>query len=97
MEFNRFVVFFKQKTAYEVRISDWSSDVCSSDLNQPIRPIATASPSAGTRRSGPFKNLHSYNRTANLAGAQGEGVAKRHAGVGRLCGDRTSTRLNSSH
>src|SRR3546814_10133296 len=28
--------FFKQKTAYEMRISDWSSDVCSSDL------IATA-------------------------------------------------------
>src|SRR3546814_9778804 len=43
--------FFKQKTAYEMRISDWSSDVCSSDLNaepymisienkipQPMRP-----------------------------------------------------------
>src|SRR3546814_10815143 len=28
--FNLF--FFKQKTAYEMRISDWSSDVCSSDL-----------------------------------------------------------------
>src|SRR3546814_4629961 len=28
----RSVVFFKQKTAYEMRISDWSSDVCSSDL-----------------------------------------------------------------
>src|SRR3546814_8882966 len=28
-----FFFFFKQKTAYEVRISDWSSDVCSSDLN----------------------------------------------------------------
>src|SRR3546814_6273879 len=27
-----FLVFCKQKTAYEVRISDWSSDVCSSDL-----------------------------------------------------------------
>src|SRR3546814_7944963 len=26
---------FKQKTAYEMRISDWSSDVCSSDLRQP--------------------------------------------------------------
>src|SRR3546814_9739995 len=26
--------FFKQKTAYEMRISDWSSDVCSSDLKQ---------------------------------------------------------------
>src|SRR3546814_6540505 len=28
-------VFFKQKTAYEMRISDWSSDVCSSDLHRP--------------------------------------------------------------
>src|SRR3546814_1068487 len=28
--------FFKQKTAYEMRISDWSSDVCSSDLQQLI-------------------------------------------------------------
>src|SRR3546814_2968850 len=28
------VFFFKQKTAYEMRISDWSSDVCSSDLIQ---------------------------------------------------------------
>src|SRR3546814_1941361 len=27
-----FIFFFKQKTAYEIRISDWSSDVCSSDL-----------------------------------------------------------------
>src|SRR3546814_7395251 len=35
--------FFKQKTAYEMRISDWSSDVCSSDLHEerrhPIRPL----------------------------------------------------------
>src|SRR3546814_5602558 len=32
--------FFKQKTAYDMRISDWSSDVCSSDLpmGQPWRP-----------------------------------------------------------
>src|SRR3546814_5155195 len=28
--------FFKQKTAYEMRISDWSSDVCSSDLHSPL-------------------------------------------------------------
>src|SRR3546814_3826311 len=33
--------FFKQKTAYEMRISDWSSDVCSSDLvNGPRDKIA---------------------------------------------------------
>src|SRR3546814_10838609 len=31
--------FFKQKTAYEMRISDWSSDVCSSDLLEEIRPL----------------------------------------------------------
>src|SRR3546814_9260822 len=37
------VFFFKQKTAYEMRISDWSSDVCSSDL--PARPAR-----AGRRR-----------------------------------------------
>src|SRR3546814_3122234 len=42
MFFNMFFVifffFFKQKTAYEMRISDWSSDVCSSDLG----PCATS-------------------------------------------------------
>src|SRR3546814_14653975 len=43
--------FFKQKTAYEMRISDWSSDVCSSDLatagkspGSPGRRIPDASP-----------------------------------------------------
>src|SRR3546814_14554193 len=33
VEYLLFLFFFKQKTAYEMRISDWSSDVCSSDLN----------------------------------------------------------------
>src|SRR3546814_11017907 len=31
--------FFKQKTAYEMRISDWISDVCSSDLKVEVPPI----------------------------------------------------------
>src|SRR3546814_2945906 len=31
-----FIFFFKQKTSYEMRISDWSSDVCSSDLWAPL-------------------------------------------------------------
>src|SRR3546814_15807020 len=42
------IFFFKQKTAYEMRISDWSSDVCSSDLlavrtpaNHPLRVDGT--------------------------------------------------------
>src|SRR3546814_2151560 len=34
-----FFFFFKQKTAYEMRISDWSSDVCSSDLAPYVRRL----------------------------------------------------------
>src|SRR3546814_1993346 len=34
-----FFFFFKQKTAYEMRISDWSSDVCSSDLSERVFDI----------------------------------------------------------
>src|SRR3546814_20398067 len=34
-----FFFFFKQKTAYEMRISDWSSDVCSSDLTPKRDPV----------------------------------------------------------
>src|SRR3546814_5017541 len=42
------VFFFKQKTAYEMRISDWSSDVCSSDL--PFGVILTRLFGAGDLR-----------------------------------------------
>src|SRR3546814_3941908 len=38
----RLVLFFKQKTAYELRISDWSSDVCSSDLVGDADRVANA-------------------------------------------------------
>src|SRR3546814_5560873 len=38
-----FFFFFKQKTAYEMRISDWSSDVCSSDLAWAMRSCAECS------------------------------------------------------
>src|SRR3546814_9754490 len=34
--------FFKQTTAYELRISDWSSDVCSSDLFRLVEPVVGA-------------------------------------------------------
>src|SRR3546814_5703331 len=42
--------FFKQKTAYEMRISDWSSDVCSSDLSATGDP-ADSTPSCPLSRS----------------------------------------------
>src|SRR3546814_7964694 len=39
--------FFKQKTAYEMRISDWSSDVCSSDLDDRFQCFLDADPGLG--------------------------------------------------
>src|SRR3546814_3865137 len=65
---NFFIVFFKQKTAYEMRISDWSSDVCSSDLV--LRP-------AGRQRSARPPNISMFPRqlpsvsTSPSAGAPG--------------------------
>src|SRR3546814_3356993 len=43
--------FFKQKTAYEMRISDWSSDVCSSDLAPRRTPSPRRSPTAARSRA----------------------------------------------
>src|SRR3546814_3420332 len=48
-----FFFFFKQKTAYEMRISDWSSDVCSSDLKNLAHlayPAPMATGDRGNRR-----------------------------------------------
>src|SRR3546814_8058966 len=49
--------FFKQKTAYEMRISDWSSDVCSSDLLQAaIEHRARADATIATGLTNDFNN-----------------------------------------
>src|SRR3546814_10753677 len=53
--------FFKQKTAYEMRISDWSSDVCSSDL------LANA-PDADPMRDGVVLILRELGRVAENNG-----------------------------
>src|SRR3546814_14439282 len=50
--------FFKQKTAYEMRISDWSSDVCSSDL------------AAGHTRRGRPEALHLHHRPLQRQGRE---------------------------
>src|SRR3546814_2114713 len=44
------VFLFKQKTAYEMRISDWSSDVCSSDLEAGAQQTESGAPGAGNQR-----------------------------------------------
>src|SRR3546814_10918163 len=46
-----FFFFFKQKTAYEMRISDWSSDVCSSDLEPRLSTLKAIAFGRGERRA----------------------------------------------
>src|SRR3546814_19150825 len=63
-----FVFFFKQKTAYEMRISDWSSDVCSSDLppprqaRRPRRPVPDHPAPADDRPSPRRQPRHRHQR-----------------------------------
>src|SRR3546814_4633377 len=101
--------FFKQKTAYEMRISDWSSDGCSSDLS-------IADPAVVLREHGLLADLSimSLPRESevaqadpvDLATATGTPILRLGAATSReafrrvLIGwkeDRKSTRLNSSH
>src|SRR3546814_8373696 len=69
------VFFFKQKTAYEMRISDWSSDVCSSDLpaSRVSSPPASSPPSpprpARGSRSTPERQGEGSRRRAGSARA----------------------------
>src|SRR3546814_9962729 len=69
------VVFllFKQKTAYDVRISDWSSDVCSSDLGQ--RQFRRRTPPVsvqrrGRRRSGAGPHAARASRRGRISAAR---------------------------
>src|SRR3546814_20349007 len=45
------LMFFKQKTAYEMRISDWSSDVCSSDLQDLVLYLETFAHTVGVMQT----------------------------------------------
>src|SRR3546814_11883850 len=70
--------FFKQKTAYEMRISDWSSDVCSSDLRAREKALSTFD-----MRSIVLRHIELYCRLlghrapmSNFVGAPGDGNAR---------------------
>src|SRR3546814_13865065 len=53
-----FFFFFKQKTAYEMRISDWSSDVCSSDLSYSVFGQGTLNLTDAFRAIGSLRYTH---------------------------------------
>src|SRR3546814_10562311 len=106
----RLFFFFKQKTAYEMRISDWSSDVCSSDL--PLIVVAVvAALAVGAflglllRRQAPRESPEIAALTGRLSQMAESQTAVQNAIIERLQAqervvvktDRKSTRLNSSH
>src|SRR3546814_6849328 len=89
--------FFKQKTAYEMRISDWSSDVCSSDLLADMAPRFARSLSAQfdvDELAGRLSPVLLEDQTVALF-ALAEHVGGDQAD--ELARGRKSTRLNSSH
>src|SRR3546814_10292311 len=59
--------FFRQKTAYEMRISDWSSDVCSSDLHQAYiaRDTEIGRGPGNAKIAGPFR-FQTHSRDIDL-------------------------------
>src|SRR3546814_14815314 len=67
------VFFFKQKTAYEVRISDWSSDVCSSDLAPAV--VGSSRATSGGRLS--WRKAGPTVRTAEGSGRRCAGAEAR--------------------
>src|SRR3546814_6511581 len=105
-----FVFFFKQKTAYEMRISDWSSDVCSSDLHDDcgsalswrshhrVPPFAFLRPnrvvSAPPPRILPGSAISANCQPCRFLFSLAELVDTPPGQHGQ---DRKSTRLNSSH
>src|SRR3546814_10648999 len=105
-----FFFFFKQKTAYEMRISDWSSDVCSSDLqkmtnyaffgNIEYDVVEAITLKAGTRYTKSKRDAVLCTR--DIAATPDVGAFFHNILLGGALGpyvrgDRKSTRLNSSH
>src|SRR3546814_2438458 len=90
--------FFKQKTAYEMRISDWSSDVCSSDLGGqagfdffPGRPEVLQEdglPVAG--------RAHGLGPQVAF-GVAGQGIRSEERRVGKECGSTSRSRWSPDH
>src|SRR3546814_3100058 len=91
------VFFFKQKTAYEMRISDWSSDVCSSDLlcrSQTRRADRGGVPASARAGIGTLcadrkePGIHTCSLAAGAGAASGQAGVRNHE-IGRAsCRER---------
>src|SRR3546814_1607922 len=101
-----FFFFFKQKTAYEMRISDWSSDVCSSDLGTESRFMAVDGPHRARISDGEVSlEMKDVSRVEENEGDYILDTGSPHfiritnqlTNLDVIGEDRKSTRLNSSH
>src|SRR3546814_16369954 len=80
------IFFYKQKTAYDMRISDWSSDVCSSDLyGQRLENCSQGGRHGRRGRADPHPGIHEDGDPGRRAGGR-EG--QRDPGFRRRHGDR---------
>src|SRR3546814_3855972 len=89
--------FFKQKTAYEMRISDWSSDVCSSDLAVVIAQAASSGACKAalsiSNRSAFITLVHAVTKSVtNLSPARSE-----ERRVGKECVSTCRSRWSPYH
>src|SRR3546814_10382861 len=98
--------FFKQKTAYEMRISDWSSDVCSSDLKVEITVSGDTTLLVGEQVDREEMEEINAKLQPGFQPAEGKpvllGITKASLQTRSFISaasfqDRKSTRLNSSH
>src|SRR3546814_10055328 len=92
-----FFFFFKQKTAYELRISDWSSDVCSSDLvtghvKLKVSTISFTWPVTSFRQRGPTSAINCRTETETSVAARSE-----ERRVGKECVSTCRSRWSPYH
>src|SRR5881628_4057881 len=84
-----FFFFFKQKTAYEMSVSDWSSDVCSSDLGRPRFEVHAGAASRHPGVSGdPAEPLQRFEARGSPQGSGTGREAAAHPGAPRSAGAR---------
>src|SRR3546814_5267826 len=84
------VFFFKQKTAYEMRISDWSSDVCSSDLaaeRRHFERVRTAVWHFHPRRPARHSRHRYSTNVARLVTEKSCDMLHRHMALDRIAAD----------
>src|SRR3546814_2830475 len=79
--------FFKQKTAYELRISDWSSDVCSSDL---LTDISQAIGGENVLMPGGQLSVDGMKRSLSVNGEYADATEISNTVIGSIQGGKRS-------